>query len=132
MNAAAAYGWMYELYCSGNVFDVHKDRYALESNGSIMHGIYYCEDQYPDSHVYTDAEFLRVQYCPDFLVIHPMNVDYAGHKFGAASAEYAHAGNMTVDQIAQLYEGWIADGYDLVVTADHGMGNRKTMKQQLL
>lgn len=121
VNAAAAYSWMYELYCSGKPFSVHQDRYALESSGSIMHGIYYCEDYYPDSHLYADAEFLRRMYCPDFLVIHPMNVDFAGHKFGAASREYAHAGNMTMDQIAQLYESWIKDGYELIVTADHGM-----------
>ncbi len=121
VNAAAAYGWMEELYGAGTPFSMHADRFALEGKGDIMHGIFYSEDMYPDSHVYADAEFLRRQYHPDFLVIHPMNVDFAGHQYGAASMQYAHAGNITVDQIAQLYEGWVADGYDLVVTADHGM-----------
>ena len=36
VNAAAAYGWMEELYGSGTPFSVHADRFALEGKGYLV------------------------------------------------------------------------------------------------
>lgn len=120
-NAAAAYGWVSELYTDHAPFDVFRDRMQLDGSGDIDHGIFYIEDTYPDSHLYADGEMLRQMYHPDFLLIHPMNVDDMGHRHTAASREYGHASEVSFDQIAILFDRWREDGYDLIVTGDHGM-----------
>ena len=122
--AAAAYHWFSELY-HRTPFRPMEDRYQIDCPESlIQYGIYYYDDTYPDSHLYLDAEFLRKAYQPDFLLIHPMNIDYNGHHFGGDSPEYTYAGVQSFENISRLLPGWIADGYDVVVTADHGMADR--------
>lgn len=120
-NAAAAYCWVSELYTGRCPFDLTRDRLVLAGAGDIDHGLFYRADDYPDTHLYADAEALRLQFHPDFLLIHPMNVDDQGHKHGCLSPEYGHAAEISFDQIALLFDRWRADGYDLIVTADHGM-----------
>ena len=122
VNACAGYGWLLELY--GDIplpFQVHHDRFYLDGSGDIMHGVFYSSDDYPDSHLYSDGDFLRRQYHPDFLMIHPMGVDDKGHHFGAQSREYAMQAAHSCVQIAMRWEEWIQDGYQIVVTGDHGM-----------
>lgn len=121
VNAAAAYGWVSELYSGRFPFDLYRDRYQLNGSGDFSHGVFYIDDTYPDSHLYADAEGLRLNYHPDFMLIHPMNVDDTGHKFTAASREYAHASEKSFENISILFDRWREDGYDLLVTGDHGM-----------
>lgn len=120
ITAAAAFRWISELYSKPGAFDP-ADRYQLEGTGGICHGIYYYDDLYPDSHLFDDGEFLRRRYQPDFLLLHPMNIDYWGHKCGGDSFEYTQAVWTAMDQLAGLLPGWLAEGWQVVVTADHGM-----------
>ena len=100
--AAAAYYWMSELYYRAP-FCPECDRYLAGNGDSLIdYGIFYYEDIYPDSHLYMDAEFLRKTYHPDFLLIHPMNIDDSGHRFGGDSPEYLRAGLRSFEQIARL------------------------------
>ena len=122
VNACAGYAWLLELYGDRPLpFLLNRDRFCLEGSGDIMHGIFYNSDDYPDSHLYSDGDFLRRQYKPDFLMIHPMGVDDKGHHFGAQSREYAMQAAHSCVQIAMRWEEWQRDGYQLVVTGDHGM-----------
>ncbi len=121
-NAVAGYGWLSELFTDRpGTFDVDRDRFQFEPSGDAMHGISYIQDEYPDPHLFADAEYLRCQFRPDFLMIHPMGVDEAGHKAGADSQLYAHFSAMNSDLVATHFDDWISDGYQLVVTGDHGM-----------
>ncbi|MEG1942550.1 MAG: alkaline phosphatase family protein [Angelakisella sp.] len=120
--AAAAYHWYSDLY-GKSPFDWKNDRYQLDSRSDIMHGIYYFEDQYPDSHLYLDGEFLRKTYSPDFLLLHPMNIDYWGHKAGGDSGEYRQAVQTSTELLASFIPTWLAEGYQVVISADHGMDN---------
>ena len=120
VTAAAAYFWMAELY-SRAPFRQLTDRYQLEGEGDICHGIFYFEDPYPDSHLYLDGEFLRRTYSPDFLLLHSMNVDLAGHLHGGGSREYLAAVQAAVEYLALLLPQWLEEGWQVVVTADHGM-----------
>lgn len=54
----------------------------------IDYGYYYF---YNDNMVFNRAEEFINKFNPDFIVIHPMIVDNAGHKFGAKSLEYINA-----------------------------------------
>ena len=97
------------------------DRIQHQEERLIQHGIFYSEDTYPDSHLFADAHYLVNQYQPDFLVVHSMNIDDVGHKFTADSHEYAAAVNQADRLLAIYLPEWLQKGYQVVVTADHGM-----------
>lgn len=118
--AAAAYYWISELYNS-SPFNYVKDREQKDETKNIQYGKFYFEDTYPDSHLFLDAEVLRNEHDPDFLLIHPMGVDYAGHKFGGNSKEYYESA-LRIDFILGMFiPTWEKLGYKIIVTADHGM-----------
>ena len=118
--AAAAYYWVSELYQKAP-FNPFEDRIQLNSNGPIDDGIFYFEDHYPDSHVYADAQFLLQAKNPDFLYIHPMNVDDDGHKFTGDSVQYRNRVLAADSLLSVNIPIWMERGYDIIVTADHGM-----------
>ena len=120
VTAMAAYGWMRELFVKAP-FDLYTDRIHLNDEGAITHGIYYVQDDYPDAHLIADAEFLRRSFHPDFLMIHPMSIDYNGHIYGGDSKEYESAVYNMGLLMAERMHDWLADGYQIVATADHGM-----------
>lgn len=123
VTAAAAFQWISELYSKSGKFVPMVDRYQLEGTGDINHGVFYYDDLYPDSHLLGDGEFLRKQYNPDFILLHPMNIDYWGHKCGGESPEYTQAVWSAMDHVTGLLPGWLADGWQVVITADHGMNS---------
>lgn len=118
--AAAAYHWISELYRSAP-FNPVADRHQHNVLKPIQHGSFYFEDHYPDSHVFADGEYLRTAYDPHFLYIHPMNIDDAGHRCGGESKEYELAVRRTDGLLATLVPLWMEEGYQVIVTADHGM-----------
>jgi len=121
---AAAYYWISELYCSAP-FDYESDRMIFDEDGKINHGIFYFEDSYPDSHVFSDAEYIRNSRNPDFLMIHSMNIDDAGHHFGSESIEYHMAVARINVILSSCMPAWLSNGYSVVITADHGMNIHK-------
>lgn len=122
-NATASYYWISELY-NHLPFDKQKDRIQLATNKTIENGIFYYKDNYPDSHVIDDANFLLDYTNPDFLYIHTMNIDDNGHKHGSDSLEY-HARALAVDSyLADYLPKWLSEGYQIVITSDHGMDFR--------
>lgn len=118
--AAAAYHWMSELY-NRNPFRIPKDRIQINGEGNIDYGIYYWEDMYPDSHVFADGEYLRKTYDPDFLMLHTMCIDFMGHRYGSETQQYELAIAMTGNIMASFIPKWLKEGYNVVITADHGM-----------
>jgi len=121
---AAAYHWISELYRSAP-FVYETDRMIFDQDGAISHGIFYFEDTYPDSHVFADAEYLRSSRTPDFLMIHSMNIDDAGHHFGSESNEYHMAAARLNMILSAVMPFWLEKGYSVLITADHGMNIHK-------
>ncbi|MUK29224.1 alkaline phosphatase family protein [Aliivibrio fischeri] len=120
--AAAAYHWVSELY---NIAPYHatRDRFTNSKQLNIQHGCFYHWDHYPDEALFLDAEHLRRTHQPDFLLIHPMNIDDVGHKFGLDSRQYRNSAR-TADIILSNYiDDWVNDGYQVLITSDHGMNN---------
>ncbi|MBU1300038.1 MAG: alkaline phosphatase family protein, partial [Gammaproteobacteria bacterium] len=72
------------------------------------------------------AESLRLRHKPDFLLVHPMNVDDAGHKHGLDSSQYRNAARRADILLAEYLQRWLDDGYQVLVTADHGMNNDRS------
>lgn len=123
--AAAAYHWVSELY-NRAPFNAARDRHSETPELPIQHGHFYYEDHYPDSHLFADAEHLRVQHSPNFLLVHPMNIDDAGHKFGLDSAQYRNSARKADLLLAEYLQRWLDAGYQVLVTADHGMNNDRS------
>jgi predicted AlkP superfamily pyrophosphatase or phosphodiesterase len=64
---------------------------------------------------------LRLRHDPGFLLIHPMNTDDAGHRHGLDSPQYRNAARRMDNHLSAYMPGWIAQGYQILVTSDHGM-----------
>lgn len=118
--AAAAYHWMYELFCA-QPFNPLKNRFALQQKGAVQNGVYYFEDSYPDSHLFADALYLTAAFAPDFLLVHSMNIDDEGHKFGNGSKQQEMAAIKADTLLSFAIPQWLGLGYQVLVTADHGM-----------
>jgi predicted AlkP superfamily pyrophosphatase or phosphodiesterase len=118
--AAAAYNWFSELY-NRAPFEPMRDRDQHDETLPIQHGRFYWEDSYPDSHLFADAEMLRQQHTPDFMLVHPMGIDYAGHCHGSDSAEYRNCAIAMDSLLSHYLPRWREAGYTILVTADHGM-----------
>lgn len=117
---ALAYYWISELYLSAP-FNKEKDIYHEDELSCIDRGFFYYSDTFPDDHLYSLSSSLTVKEDYDFIFIHPMGIDDAGHKFGAGSKEYSDA-VMQNDKLLSTYiPMWINQGYNVVVGADHGM-----------
>ncbi len=125
VTAAAAYHWISELYNRTPYLAV-RDRFTDDASLPIRHGVFYHDDSYPDEHLLLDAEMLRRRHDPDFLFIHPMNVDDAGHRHGYDSPQYRNAARRIDTQLATYLDVWMELGYQVIVTSDHGMNNDKT------
>jgi predicted AlkP superfamily pyrophosphatase or phosphodiesterase len=119
-NAAAAYYWVSELYNSAP-FNRDTDRFQFDGETPIERGIFYWEDHYPDSHLFADAHFLLQTHKPDFLYVHSMNIDDDGHKYTADSKQYRNRVIQVDMLLARVLPAWVKAGYQLIVTADHGM-----------
>lgn len=118
--AAAAYHWFSELY-NHAPFDPFNDREQHNLLQPIQHGKFYFEDAYPDSHLFADAEVLRQNWHPNFMLVHPMGLDYAGHCFGSDSKQYRGRAIAMDSLLAQYLPRWRTAGYDILITSDHGM-----------
>jgi predicted AlkP superfamily pyrophosphatase or phosphodiesterase len=119
--AAAAYAWISELY-NRAPFNPLLDREQESERLPIQYGRFYFEDNYPDSHLFTDAAALIQKYNPDFCLIHSMGIDFAGHRFGGESKEYRAQVILADSMLANLLPAWQNSGYHILITSDHGMG----------
>ncbi|HGF4953266.1 alkaline phosphatase family protein [Vibrio parahaemolyticus] len=122
VTAAAAYHWVSELY-NRAPFEPICDRFTNDETMNIQHGCFYHWDHYPDEALFIDAEHLRRTHQPDFLLIHPMNIDDMGHKHGLDSRQYRNSARGADIILSNYIEQWLADGYQIIVTSDHGMNN---------
>jgi predicted AlkP superfamily pyrophosphatase or phosphodiesterase len=123
--AAAAYHWVSELY-NRAPFQAARDRHTSDEALPIQHGHFYYADHYPDSHLFADADSLRQRHQPNLLLVHPMNIDDAGHKHGLDSSQYRNAARMADVLLAEYIQTWLDAGYQILVTADHGMNNDRS------
>jgi predicted AlkP superfamily pyrophosphatase or phosphodiesterase len=123
--AAAAYHWVSELY-NRSPFIASRDRHTDDADLPIQHGHFYYVDHYPDSHLFDDAEHLRTAHQPNFLFIHPMNIDDAGHKHGLDTPQYRNSARSADIILAEYLQRWLDAGYQVLVTADHGMNNDRS------
>ncbi len=118
--AAAAYSWFSELYCH-SPFDPVLDREIDDESLAIQHGRFYKDGAYPDTELFRAADMLVHRFEPHYMLVHPMGCDHIGHLHGGESALYKKT-VADIDKIlAVAVPGWLERGYQVLVTADHGM-----------
>ncbi|QCX34231.1 hypothetical protein FDN13_11265 [Caloramator sp. E03] len=76
-----------------------------------------------DGLTFSIAEEFIKNYKPDFIVIHPMKVDTAGHRYGAKSLEYIEATKSIDLSIKKTWDLIKNDNYTMIITSDHGHKN---------
>ncbi len=120
-SVVVAYHWFYELL-TGERFNPLAHRHAVPAGLGIADAAWYFEDGYPDSHTFADAESLRQRHQPELLLVHPMGPDDRGHRHGGESDEYRMCARRLDGLLAHAVPLWHAQGYDVLLTSDHGMG----------
>jgi predicted AlkP superfamily pyrophosphatase or phosphodiesterase len=122
--AAVAYSWFSELYNSAP-FDLIMDREVDDPALLIQHGRFYTQDDYPDVEIFATAGMLVRKFFPDYLLVHPMGMDYTGESFGADSSQYRNKAIHQDVMLANLIPACLALGYNILVTGDHGINDDK-------
>jgi len=124
ITAAAAYYWFSELY-NRAPYDRIDDREVDDDTLLIQHGRFYTQDDYPDIELFATAGTLVRKFAPDYLLVHPMGMDYMGEKYGADSSEYRNRAILQDMWMTNLIAEWVGRGYSVLVTGDHGMNADK-------
>ena len=119
---AAAYWWFSELYNKAP-YDPVADHEVDDPALAIQHGRFYTEDNMPDREVFAAGATLVHKFQPDYVLIHPMGMDYLGEMHGADSREYRNNAVFQDMTLANLIPAWLERGYHVLVTADHGINN---------
>jgi predicted AlkP superfamily pyrophosphatase or phosphodiesterase len=120
VTAAAAYFWVSELY-NRAPYNPIDDREVDDESLNIQHGRFYTEDAYPDADLFASAAMLVRKFSPDYLLVHPMGMDYYGEIYGADSKEYRNQAIRQDALLAPLVMEWVKNNYTVLVTGDHGM-----------
>ncbi len=123
--AAAAYYWFSELY-NRAPYDPINDREVDDHSLSIQHGRFYTRDEYPDIELFHTAAMLARKFNPDYLLVHPMGLDYHGERSGAESGDYRNHASKQDTWLAPLIVEWLEGGYTILVTGDHGINTDKS------
>jgi predicted AlkP superfamily pyrophosphatase or phosphodiesterase len=118
--AAASYYWFSELY-NRAPFDAVQDIETDDPAQTIQHGRFYQHADFPDSELFHRAALLSARFKPDFLLVHPMGADTIGHRFGGKSKQYETVALQIDNLLAVHVPRWREAGYEVMVTADHGM-----------
>jgi predicted AlkP superfamily pyrophosphatase or phosphodiesterase len=118
--AAAAYYWFSELY-NRAPYDRIDDREVDDDSLLIQHGRFYTQDDYPDIELFATAGMLTRRFSPDYLLVHPMGMDYTGEKYGADTSQYRNQAIYQDMFLAGLIAEWMQRGYTILVTGDHGI-----------
>lgn len=98
--SVCGYYWIFELF-------------PFQSDNSYC---YYIRD----GKTFEKSHMILKKTVPDFIIVHPMSLDNAGHAFGGLSMEYADEAVKIDKEVEKLWELSRKMGYIFIVTSDHG------------
>lgn len=120
VTAAAAYYWVSELY-NRAPYNRIDDKETDDESSPIQHGRFYTQDEYPDIELFASAAHLVRKFSPDYLLLHPMGMDFHGETYGSDSKEYRNHAIQQDAWLAPLIQEWMEREYTIIVTGDHGI-----------
>lgn len=130
-NGAVAHSFWSEFFMRAP-FDPVRDIEYDEEDGPIHHGRFHTMTGYggqnqmtpSDADLYATLSSLCQRFSLDYGLLHSCTLDSMGHRFGHDCAAMDHACFVADEQLAPYIERWRAQGYEIIVTADHGQTDR--------
>ncbi len=111
--------WFSELYHRFPYDPMEHAEYD-EGDAGITFGRFYQDYKQPDSELLMLGALLARRFQPDYLLVHPMGIDHAGHDHGRESRQYNQAVSDLDQLLARVIPVWHELGYSVLVTSDHG------------
>ncbi|MEO9336801.1 alkaline phosphatase family protein [Mesorhizobium sp. SB112] len=113
-------------------FDLVEDMEYDNPGGPITHGRFHTMTGYnlinqttpSDVDLFATLTMLTRRHGIDYGILHTCTLDSMGHRFGHDCGEMDHALFSIDAQLAAFLPKWLADGYEVIVTADHGQTDR--------
>lgn len=141
--AVAAHSYFHTLY-GGSTFDPFEHCEINDPSAPIPHARYYSMEGYRPANSCVPSEIdlcsqvwtLAKSYQPDYLLMHSPSADTLGHWFTSDSPEYRTQVWHVDNALSRLIPRLLSEGYDVMVTADHGInadghhgGNQKELRE---
>ncbi len=113
-------------------FDPVRDIEYDEPKGPIHHGRFHTMTGYghinqmtpSDVDLFATLTMLTKKHKIDYGILHTSTLDCMGHRFGHQCTEMDHACYVMDGMLAAFLPTWLEDGYEVIVTADHGQTDR--------
>lgn len=126
--AAVAQSYFHKLY-AGQPWDPLRSIEHEDEDADLQFGRFYSMEGYGPINAVAPAEIdlcaqvtlLAERYDPHYMLLHTCSADTLGHTFGGTSREYRHQIWYVDNALARAIPHWRDLGYDVIVTADHGM-----------
>ena len=77
-----------------------------------------------DVDLFATLTMLTERFGIDYGILHTCTLDSMGHRFGHDCGEMDHACLAMDAMLAAFLPRWRANGYEVIVTADHGQTDR--------
>ena len=122
VTAAVAYYWVSELY-NRAPFDWIDDKEVDDEKFFVQHGRFHRTDDYPDEESFASAASLVRRFSPDYLLLHPVMMDYTGETYGSDSSQYRRQAIKQDVLLGTVFMEWRERGYTLLITGDHGINS---------
>ena len=127
-SAVVGHCYFHTLF-GGSPFDPFKHIEVNDPNAPIAYSRYYSMDGYDAENAVQPAEVdlcaqawtLAKRYAPNYLLLHSSSCDTLGHAHTGLGAGYERQAQKVDAALGQLIPRLIAEGYQILVTADHGM-----------
>ena len=113
-------------------FDMVRDMEYDEPGSPITHGRFHTMTGYnlinqmtpSDADLFATLTMLTERHGIDYGILHTCTLDSMGHRFGHDCGEMDHALFAMDAMLAAFLPRWLANGYEVMVTADHGQTDR--------
>ena len=113
-------------------FDLVGDMEYDEPGGPITHGRFHTMTGYnarnqmtpSDVDLFATLTMLTERFGIDYGILHTCTLDSMGHRFGHDCVEMDQAVYAMDGMLAAFLPRWLKNGYEVIVTADHGQTDR--------
>lgn len=127
--AIVGHSYFHTLYGDGSPFDPYEHAEIDDPAQPVPHARYYSLAGYSRANpclpsemdLCAQAHMLARRHQPDYLLLHSSGPDSIGHAYGGNSAEYRMQIWRIDNALSRFVPALQALGYDILVTADHGM-----------
>ncbi len=113
-------------------WDFVRDIEYDDPDGPITHGRFHTMTGYgnnnqmtpSDADLFATLTMLTERFGIDYGILHTCTLDSMGHRFGHDCVQMDNAVAMIDGMLAHFLPRWLAAGYEVAVTADHGQSER--------